>query len=274
MDNILAGVIGRGEGLEARGSEVAVGLVPFAGDVAGMFGELVNAVDPNTDVSKINLVLSMVGFGTEFLDPTVVGAALDKSIVFIRIGLKETLKVAGPLRNLPGRAWDLMKGRRGQELAELGEGSLKVAGVAGGPFAAKIVREEEDVAALNRVVRRYSDEALDTRFVENLKRLDGVYADPDAVRGAVRALADLRDGTGAVVRLSDDAVEGAVKFMAKAGSEIPVSQREELLRKLLLDQREAAEAQLRFIQQARSPEAVEGFALLLRDMPALCPAVP
>jgi hypothetical protein len=107
-----------------------------------------------------------------------------------------------------------------------------------------------------------------------LKRLDEIYADPDAVRGAVRALADLKDASGAVIRLSDDAVEGAVKFVAKAGADFPAAERELLLKNLVSNGAEDAEATLRFVKGATDPDAVPGLAKYFKEVekvPCLVP---
>jgi hypothetical protein len=68
--NALAGVIGRGEGLTARGSELLMGMVPLAGDAVGLLGEAINALDPTTEVSTLNASLAVVGMATEFTQVT------------------------------------------------------------------------------------------------------------------------------------------------------------------------------------------------------------
>ncbi|HKY22786.1 MAG TPA: Ig-like domain-containing protein, partial [Vicinamibacterales bacterium] len=272
LANMVAGVFGRGEGFDARVAELGVGVVPFAGDVAGILGEVFNALDPTTDVSKVNLALSAIGFATEFTMVTgPAGVALDKGIVVVRQGLKQIKDVPGPLRQLPGRIYDLAKARNWDGIAEHAEGGLKFAWAGGGAFAGRIVREEADLATLNTVVKRYSDDVLDVKFVELLKRSDEVFGDPDAVRGAVRALAGLTDAAGNVIRLSDDAVEGAVKFMARAGADLTPVVREQLLRKLVTASPADVERTLAFIKQTDSPAVVEGIAKMARIAPPCAP---
>jgi hypothetical protein len=268
LANMVAGVFGRGEGFDARVAELGVGVLPFAGDAAGMLGEVFNALDPTTEISKVNLTLSVVGFATEFgVVSGPVGVALDKGIVFVRVGLKQVANVSGPLRQLPSRVYDMAKGRQWDQIVALSEGSLKVAMVGGGDFAARIVREEADLAALNTLVRRYSADVLDTRFVELLMRLDGIYGDPDAVRSAVRILAQVKDTSGAVVRLSDDAVEGAVRFIAHAGDSSAAA-RESLLRTMCLGSSAETELGLAFIKGAPDQETVRGIAAIINAVPA------
>jgi len=71
------------------------------------------------------------------------------------------------------------------------------------------VREEADELALNRLMKAYAPDMDDVAFAEKLVKWDHAFGDPDALRAAVRALADLKDGAGKLIRLSDDAVEGA-----------------------------------------------------------------
>jgi hypothetical protein len=271
--NVGAGVIGRGEGLESTVAEIGVGLIPVAGDGAGILAEVINAFDPTTEVSKLNFVLSVLGIATEFTQISgPVGIALDKGVVFIRVGIKRIGNVvSGPLKRLPDVLYVAAKARNWERLAEFAEGSMKLA-VVGPQLIKRVAREDADLESLNRLVKKYSDNVLDTHFVEKLTVWDNLYGDADAVRGAVRALADLRDATGAVIRLSDEAAEGAVKFMAKAGADIPVAEREELLKKLLLDRAEQSDAHLKFLRETTDPNVVEGYAKLLRDIPSVCPA--
>jgi hypothetical protein len=49
--------IGRAdETVEAKATEMFVGMIPLVGDGGAIIGEVVNAVDPDTEVSKINLL--------------------------------------------------------------------------------------------------------------------------------------------------------------------------------------------------------------------------
>jgi hypothetical protein len=271
----VAGVFGRGEGFEARIAELSVAVVPVAGDAAGIIGEIGNALDPQTEVSKVNASLSVLGMATEagiFAGP--VGVAADKAVAVLRLGLRQVDRVAGPLRTLPSQVWGYAKVKAWDPLRDLAEGSLKFAWLAGGDFAARIVREENDLAALNRVVKRYSNDLLDTEFVELLTRVDAVYGDPDAVRGAVRALADFKDASGAVVRLSNEAIEGAVKFMARAGGDLTPAARETLLRKITSLPSEDAEELLSFVHRVPDPLAVRGMRRMLEVSEDICEIVP
>jgi hypothetical protein len=126
-----------------------------------------------------------------------------------------------------------------------------------------VALEDVDLDALNRLVKRYSNDVLDTRFVEKLKGWDALYGDADAVRGAVRALADLRDAGGALIRLSDEAAEGAVKFMARAGADLPAEQRELILRRVLTSPVNDAEALLTYIRRSEDPRLTTGVGKLM-----------
>jgi hypothetical protein len=113
----------------------------------------------------------------------------------------------------------------------------------------------------------------DLTFAAKLGDWHRVYADPDAVRGALRTLADLKKPiTGEVVRLSDDAVEGAIKFMAKAGNGLDGAAREQLLRRAVEAGPDEAERLLLFVKESPSPQSVEGLAKYLQTAP--CTIVP
>ncbi len=288
--DMASAAVGRGdESVEATMMELGVSMIPVVGDAAGILGETLNAVDPTTDSDKVNFSLAVVGFATEFSQVTgPAGVVLDKGVAFLRVGMR-TIRAAGAtagvLATMPTRVFNHIKaGREGMgHLAELTAGVFKLATAGGGQFAKRVLREEADIVAVNKVLPAYSgtpgtglvDRLLDTRFAEKLRALDNLYGDPDAVRGAIRALADLTDEAGQVVRLSDDAVDGAVKFMTlskRLGDlEIPAPEREALLRKLLNDRGEAADAHLRFLREAPDVESVQGYAMMLRDVPAVCP---
>lgn len=274
--------IGRGEGLSGAVVELGVGLIPFVGDGAGMLGEIINAFDPSTDASKLNFVLSLIGIATEFSQITgPAGVALDKGVVFLRIGLRRIAPfTTGPLKRIPGILYDAAKVRNWDLLLEWAEGSMKLAMVSG-ELVARIAKTEIDLTLLNRFLARYSDNAagnllervLNTRFAEQLKLWDEIYADPDAVRGAVRALGDFKDEFGNVIQLSDQAAEGAVKFMARAGNGLTAAEKEEILTRLLAAGKEDAEASLRFVREATSPEEVQGLARFFKDMDSVPCAV-
>jgi hypothetical protein len=223
----------------------------------------------------------VLGIATEFSQITgPAGVILDKGVVFVRVGLK-ALKASGStaavLITMPARVLSHVKLKQWDELAGLAQGTFKLSMAGGGNLAKRVLRDEVDVAAVNRLLPAYSgnpnagllDRLLDTRFAEHLKRLGEIYTDPDAVRGALRALADIKDASGAVVRLSDDAVEGAVKFMAKAGNALPPEAREDLLRQVLAGGSDEATPYLLFFRRSRDPQAIEGFAKYLSGIP--CP---
>jgi hypothetical protein len=281
--DLASAALGRGEGAEGAVTELVVGMIPIAGDGAGILAEAINAFDPSTDASKVNFALSVVGLATEFSQVTgPAGVALDKGVVFLRIGLKRLEPfTTGPVRRLPGIIYDAAKARHWDLLIEYAEGTMKLALVSG-DLVARIAKTEIDLSILNRVVKRYSDNAtggilervLNTRFVDNLKRWDGLYQDPDAVRGAIRALGDLSDETGQLIRLSDEAVEGAVKFMAKAGADLPAEVREAILKRVLAVPREDAEALLIYLRRSADPGAAAGVARLMDVAPSVCSVVP
>ena len=280
VSNAGAAAIGRGEGLDGAVVELGVGLIPFAGDAAGILGEVINGFDPSTDVSKANFALSIVGIATEFSQITgPIGVALDKAVVFLRIGLKRIEPfTTGPLKKVPGILYDAAKARNWDLLLHWAEGSMKLA-MASGSLVARIAKTEIDLDILNRVMKRYSEtpnggtleRVLNKTFAEKLVRWDDVYADPEAVRGAVTALGGFADEAGNLIRLSDEASEGAVKFMARAGADIPVAEREELLRMILSGSTDEAEALLRIVRDAPDAKAVEGLASLFRQTPCVVP---
>jgi hypothetical protein len=259
--DLTAAAFGRGEGVEGTVTEMLVGMVPFAGDAAGIAGEAINAIDPNAEVNKINLVLSIVGLATEFLDVTAVGAALDKGIVFIRVGMKQIEKVkVGPLSKVGDILYRAAKGRDWARLTAFTEGTMKASMVGGERLMTRVVKEDEDLERLNRVVKRYSEELMDTAWVEKMARWDEVYQDADAVRGAIRSLDEFKDAAGNLIRLSDEATEGAVKFMAKAGSHLSAAEREALLKQVMKSPPADVERMLAFVKNAESEDAVKGFA--------------
>ncbi len=278
--DIAAAAVGQGEGdVQGITTELTVGLLPVVGDAAGIFGETINAFNPAQDVDKLNLSLSLLGLATEFSQITgPAGVVLDKGVTFLRVGMRQ-IRAAGAtaavLTAMPTRLLSHVKLRQWDELAELAQGTFKLSMIGGGKLAKNVLRTEEDVQAVNRFMKTYSGQLLDSTFTERLRLLDDILADPDAVRGAIRALADLKDSTGAVIRLSDDAVEGAVKFMARASEAIPggltAEAREGLLRKLAQSTPVEVEAALAFVKNVNDPDSLKGFTQMLSDLPNVCP---
>ena len=273
--NMGAAALGRGEDLDGAVVELGIGFIPFAGDAAGVLGEIVNAFDPASDVSKVNFMLSVVGFATEFTQVTgPIGVVLDKGIVFLRVGLKRIEPITtGPLKRLPTILLAAAKARDWGRLAEFAEGSMKLAMVSA-DLIRRVALTEIDLELLNRFVKRYSDDVLDTRMVERLARWDGIYADPDAVRIAVRALGELTDGAGNLIRLSDEAVEGAAKFVARAGVDLTADAKEALLKKALSVPPADAEALLAYIKRSSDPKAAAGVRRLLESDASACAVSP
>jgi hypothetical protein len=273
--NMGAAALGRGEDLDGAVVELGVGFIPFAGDAAGVLGEIVNAFDPDSDASKVNFMLSVVGFATEFTQVTgPIGVALDKGIVFLRVGLKRIAPIAtGPLKRLPTILLAAAKARDWGRLAEFAEGSMKLALVSADVIR-RIALTEIDLELLNRFVKRYSDDVLDTRIVERLAKWDEVYADPDAVRSAVRALGDLTGEAGSLIRLSDEAAEGAVKFAARAGDDLAADAKEALLKRILSVPPTEAEALLTYVKRSADPKASAGVRRLLESNASACAVAP
>jgi len=276
-----AAAIGRGEGLDGAVVELGVGLIPFVGDAAGILGEVINAFDPSTDASKANFALSIVGIATEFTQVTgPIGVALDKAVVFLRVGLKRVEPfTTGPIKKVPGILYDAAKARNWDLLLHWAEGSMKLA-MASGSLVARIAKTEVDLDILNKLMKRYSDDGgsmldrvLNKRFAEKLTRWDEVYADPDAVRGAVRALGEFADETGTLIRLSDEATEGAVKFMARAGADLTAETREAMLKRLLSLPQEEAEAILVFLKNSNDPTVAHGMRTFLDSAGSACEVV-
>ena len=277
--DIAAAAVGQGEGdVQGVATELTVGMIPVVGDGAGIVGEAINAFNPAKDVDKLNLSLSLLGIATEFTQITgPAGVILDKGVTFLRVGMRQ-IRAAGAtaavLVAMPTRLLSHVKLRQWDELAELAQGTFKLSMIGGGKLAKNVLRSEEDIQAVNRFMRTYGGDLLDSRFTERLRVLDDVLGDPDAVRGAIRALADVKDGTQTVVRLSDDAVEGAIKLMAKAAEAIPgisAEAREGLLRKLAQAAPEEVEAALTFVKGSTDPASIKGFTQMLNDMPNVCP---
>jgi hypothetical protein len=164
---------------------------------------------------------------------------------------------------------------------EYAEGTCELIRAGGRDLGEKVIREEADELATNRFFGAYGIDPLDpaqnalrrTTLAQKLADWHRIYADPDAVRSAIRALADLTDEAGSVIRLSDEAIEGAVKFVAKAGDDIPLADREALLRELVGGTAAHGEDALRFVRETSDPEVVEGMAKMLLDFPAICPLI-
>lgn len=150
---------------------------------------------------------------------------------------------------------------------EYAEGTCKLVRLGGKDLGDRVFKEEADELAANRFFKAYAA-GDDIVLAQKIVNWDRIYADPDAVRSAIRALADLKDAAGNVMRLSDDAVEGAVKFVAKAGNGLNPAQREELLRSMLTNPGDA-DALLKYVKNSPSPKAVEGMARLMGNV--TCP---
>jgi hypothetical protein len=155
-----------------------------------------------------------------------------------------------------------------KEVKDYAGGVCKIARHEGGEFLGRIVKDETEEASINRLMRVYSP-SEDASFVRRIAGAEITYANSEALRRTLLSLADFKDASGALIRLSDDAVEGAVKFMAKAGDDIAMAEREQLLKKLLMEP-EHVEASLKFIRELDSPDAIEGFAAMVRDVPVRC----
>ncbi len=277
--DIAAAAVGQGEGdVQGVATELTVGMIPVVGDGAGIVGEAINAFNPAKDVDKLNLSLSLLGIATEFTQITgPAGVILDKGVTFIRVGMRQ-IRAAGAtaavLVAMPTRLLSHVKLRQWDELAELAQGTFKLSMIGGGKLAKNVLRSEEDIQAVNRFMRTYGGDLLDSRLTERLRVLDDVLADPDAVRGAIRALADVKDTTGALIRLSDDAVAGAVKFVARAGDDLPPEAREALLRRIVGGSLDDAEGLLKYLGSSTEPTASLGIRKLLRVEATVCSIVP
>jgi hypothetical protein len=252
--DITMAALGRGEEtVEAKATELFVGVIPLVGDGGAILGEVINGIDPTTDVNMGNSVLAVMGFAADGLDPSM---SIGAGISFVRIAFKEATKPATQqLKSLPGRMWGQVKRREFGVVKEYAEGTCKLLRVGGKELGERVFKEEADELAANRFFKAYGA-GDDIIVAQKLVNWDRIYADPDAVRSAIRALADVKDAAGNVIRLSDEAVEGAVKFVAKAGSEIPTAERERLLRRILESPAEESDAFLAYLKGSADAEAV------------------
>ncbi len=271
--DIAAAAVGQGEGdVQSVVTELGVGMIPVAGDAAGIVGEAINAFNPSADVSKLNLSLSLIGLATEFGQITgPAGVVLDKGVTFIRVGMRQITSVGATalvLKGMPTRLLGHVKLGQWDELADLAQGTFKLSMIGGGKLAKNVLRTDDDIAAVNRFMKTYSGDLLDSRFTERLRTLDDVLADPDAVRGAIRALADFKDSTQAIIRLSDEAVEGAVQFMGLAKN-VPTDLRAGALRRILEGTKDEAETVLRFMAESNDPDVIKGFGRYFSEAPCV-----
>jgi len=118
-------------------------------------------------------------------------------------------------------------------------------------------------------VEKYRNAPEGDRVPSSLSRLRDAadrngYSD-EALARTMRALSGPN-----LPSLSDDAVEGALRFMAKAGDDIPLEIRELAMGNVLSGTRDESEALLRFVREAPNDGEVQGFARFFRDIP--CPA--
>jgi hypothetical protein len=272
--DITMATLGRGdETVEAKATELFVGLIPLVGDGGAILGEIINGIDPTTDVNKGNAALAVMGFAADALDPSL---SIGAGISFMRIAFKEASKAATQqLRTLPARMWGQVKQRDFALVKEYAEGTCKLVRLGGKDLGERVFKEEADELAANRFFKAYAA-GDDIIVAQKLVNWDRIYADPDAVRSAIRALADLKDAAGNVIRLSDEAVEGAVKFVAKAGSEIPATERERLLRRILESPAEESDAFLAYLKGSPDVDTVPTTRKMLQAVEEFgtCPVVP
>jgi hypothetical protein len=104
--------------------------------------------------------------------------------------------------------WNMAKRRDFQLIAEYSQGTCRLVRGGGREMAEKVIREEADEFAANRVMKTYSP-ADELTFAQRLGDWHRAYGDPDAVRSALRALADMKHPvTGQLIRLSTKPSKG------------------------------------------------------------------
>ncbi len=112
---------------------------------------------------------------------------------------------------------------------------------------------------------KYADR-LESSLARVKRSIDDTQYPDEAIGRAVRALA-----RSDIAALSDDAVEGAVKFMRDAGDGIPMAERQLLLERYLDAAPDDADSVFRLIQEAEDAETVAGFARIAQITPCLVP---
>jgi hypothetical protein len=270
IQDIALAAIGRADDTyEGRVQEMVIGMTPIVGDGAAILGEAINAFDPETDVNKGNALLALMGVAADILDPSGISGV---TVSIVRVAFRQVTKAAGFLKGLPGRMWRALKSGGGMKaVKEYADGTCKLVLAGGKDFGEKVFREEADELAANRFFKVYGP-GDDLTLAQRLASLHQTFGDPDAVRAALRALADHKDELGNVIRLSDDAVHGAVKFVAQAGKDLDAVAREGLLRRVLEAGSGEAEDVLKFVKETPSPKSVEGLAKYLEKAP--CQIIP
>ena len=79
------------------------------------------------------------------------------------------------------------------------------------------------VARLERLLATYGDTHGETRFAETFIAFDRACPDVNAALVLTEVLATFEDESGALVRLSDQAIQGALRFLTEAVSVSPTT---------------------------------------------------
>jgi len=162
----------------------------------------------------------------------------------------------------------LRNGKRATK--EAFEATDKAGEIADGAHDALVLAGDIDVPGAGpTTAKQYADKYAD-RLESSLARVkrsidDAQYPD-EAIGRAVRALAK-----SDIAALSDEAVEGAVKFMRDAGDGIPMAERQLLLERYLDATTDDADTVFRLVREAEDAETVAGFARIAQMTPCLVP---
>jgi hypothetical protein len=130
-------------------------------------------------------------------------------------------------------------------------------GTARDEFLRRYATSPIHIPRLERLLHAYEDDDEDDTFSRKFISWDRACPDAEAARIVTEVVSASPDGSGKIVRLSDNALEGAIRWMAEATSH-SVAERARILGAAISSPDESARRQfIDFLETSRALEEAE-----------------